>query len=168
MRVMILMLIAFLFSGLWVQHQEVRQLRSQVDEQSIRLEGLEAELRSRGDISDLFTRFIVSNRKKILDLQRTRSLTVTAYSPRLQETDSTPHVTASNKPVRQGIVAVSRDLFDSGWVFGKKVYIKNFGIFTIDDLMAESKRNHIDIFMFDTQAALSFGKQVLTVSLVDM
>ncbi|MBU1003769.1 MAG: 3D domain-containing protein [Proteobacteria bacterium] len=168
MRTLVLVLMSILFAGLWVQHSEVLVMRRQLEDQQVRLETLEGELRIKRDMGELFAKFIVSNRRKILALQRTRSLTVTAYSPRLLETDSTPYVTASNKPVRQGIVAVSRDLFDLGWVFGKKVYIKNFGIFTIDDLMAGDKRNHVDIFMFDTVAAQTFGRKVLSVSLVDL
>ena len=93
-------------------------------------------------------------------------VTVTAYSPREVETDSTPFITASNSPVRPGIVAVSRDLFESGWVFGKKVYIKNMGVFIIDDLMAESKREHLDIFMYDSGQAEHFGVKKLEVFLL--
>lgn len=168
MRTLVLVLIAMLFAGLWVQHSEVLVMRQQLEDQQERLGRLELELRVKRDVGGLFAKLIASNRKKILSMQRTRSLTVTAYSPRPEESDSSPHLTASNKRVRQGIVAVSRDLFDLGWVFGKKVYIKDFGIFTIDDLMAGDKRNHVDIFMDDTAAAQSFGRRVLNVSLVDM
>lgn len=168
MRTTLLLLIAILAVGLWIQYDALGRMRLQLEDQQNRLDRMEVELRSKRDVSDLLTRFVTMNRKRILTLQRTRSLTVTAYSPRRRETDSTPFTTASNKRVRQGIVAVSRDLFDSGWVFGKKVYIKQYGLFTIDDLMAEGKRNHIDIFMDDTNAALAFGKKVLSVSLVDI
>ena len=37
-------------------------------------------------------------------------VTITAYSPRKGETDNTPFITASNKRVREGIIALSRDL----------------------------------------------------------
>ncbi len=132
------------------------------------LETVRGELLKKKDFGDLFYKLIVDNRRSILDLKRTRKLTVTAYSPRVGETDDSPFHTASNKRVRQGIVAVSRDLFDAGWVFGKKVYIKNHGLFTIDDLMAARKRNQIDIFMFDTGAATAFGRQILEVHLLDI
>ena len=39
------------------------------------------------------------------------------------------------RKVRQGTIAVSRDLFDQGWVFGRKVRIEGLGIFEINDLM---------------------------------
>lgn len=60
---------------------------------------------------------------KILEqfnLQQVKTLTVTAYTPHPNETDNTPTITASMQKVRAGTVAVSRDLFKQGWVFGKK------------------------------------------------
>lgn len=96
-----------------------------------------------------------------------RTLTVTAYSPRPIETDGNPLQTASSKRVREGIVAVSRDLFQRGWSFGKKVYVEDHGVFIIDDLMSSSKKQCIDIFMFNTDKALEFGKKRLAVVLLE-
>lgn len=129
---------------------------------------LESVLAQKTDSVSLLYQFTLANHKRIQNLRRKRVLTVTAYSPRRGETDSTPFRTASNRKVRRGIVAVSRDLFDNGWVFGKKVYIKNYGIYTIDDLMASFKRNQVDIFMFETRKALHFGKKKLEVYLLDV
>lgn len=98
---------------------------------------------------------------------RVLSVTVTAYSPRVQETDSDPFITASMQPVREGGIAVSRDLFYSGWVFGRKVYIEGYGIFVITDLMHERKIQQIDIFRFNTNEALKFGRKTLRVALLD-
>ena len=44
------------------------------------------------------------------------------YSPTVRECGPDPTTTASMVKVRPGIIAVSRDLFDQGWVFGKKVF----------------------------------------------
>lgn len=101
---------------------------------------------------------------QIIGLEKTQTTrvinaTITSYSPRKGETDSDPYVTASMEPVREGSVAVSRDLFYRGWVFGRKIYIKGEGVFTITDLMHARKTNQIDIFRFNTKAALEFGKQ---------
>ncbi len=95
----------------------------------------------------------------IQSMTRGRVCTVTAYSPTVAQTDSTPFITANNKRVRPGIVAVSRDLFANGWKFGRKIYIKDYGVYTIDDLMNKRLRNSVDIFMFDTKKALQFGKK---------
>lgn len=104
---------------------------------------------------------------KIISPVEKRFLTVTAYSPRACETDSDPLQTAWNKPVREGIVAVSRDLFQKGWSFGKKVYVEDHGVFTIGDLMGSSKKQSMDIFMVDTGKAIVFGKKKLAVLLIE-
>ena len=108
------------------------------------------------------------DRRTLQSMERRKELTVTAYSPRPQETDSTPFITASNSPVRPGIVAVSRDLFDAGWVFGRKVYIKGLGVYTIDDLMHERKTAQIDVFVYDAAEAQAFGSRTMEVYLLDM
>lgn len=102
----------------------------------------------------------------IQSLSRGRMLTVTAYSPTVGQTDSTPFITASNSRVRDGIVAVSRDLYSKGWQFGEKVYVKGMGVYTIEDLMHRRKKNQVDIFMFDTQDALEFGRRKMRVYLL--
>lgn len=160
--------IVLLAVGLVWQHRSVNRLAAELADSQYRMESLELEVAKKHDMADLFYRFIVNNHKSIQELRRSRLLTVTAYSPRIGETDDSPNYTATNRRVRHGIVAVSRDLFKAGWVFGKKVYIKDYGVFTIDDLMAKHKRNQIDIFMFDTDAALQFGKKRLEVHLIDL
>ncbi len=154
-------------SLVWLQQRHINSLETQLQGQSKRIDDVRARQMASGDVGGLFAKLIVDNRKILLALKRTREVTVTAYSPRMRETDSTPFITATNRPVRQGIVAVSRDLFKAGWVFGRKVYLKGLGLFTIDDLMAPEKRNHIDIFMDKTSAALAFGKRTLQASLID-
>lgn len=96
-----------------------------------------------------------------------RVLTITAYSSTEGETDDTPNINASNRPVRPGTVAVSRDLFAKGWSFGKKVYIRNMGVFTIEDLMHQRKRNQLDVFMVNGDRAQRFGVRSLEVYLID-
>ena len=71
-------------------------------------------------------------------------VTVTTYSPTVEQTDSTPLITASGfeinptNPKKQRIIAVSRDL-KKKYKFGKKVRItgigKLSGTYTIRDVM---------------------------------
>lgn len=80
---------------------------------------------------------------------------VTAYSSRVEETDSTPFITASGTRVRDGIVAAN-------WLpFGAKVRIPEyFGdkVFTVEDRMNKrNKGNSIDIWFNNTKEALRFG-----------
>lgn len=102
----------------------------------------------------------------IQSLENGQTLTITAYSAEPGQTDDTPFTTANNNRVRDGIVAVSRDLFSKGWVFGRKVYVVDMGVYTIDDLMHQRKKNQIDIFMFDTAKALKFGRKKMRVYLL--
>lgn len=95
-----------------------------------------------------------------------REVTVTAYSPTVEECGPDPLNTASMAKPRPGIVAVSRDLFDAGWVFGKKVYVKGHGVFEIADLMSKRYTQRMDIFFPDTDQARRFGKKQVTVALL--
>lgn len=85
------------------------------------------------------------------------SVTLTTYSPNIDETDSTPNITASGfkiDPDNAGdhrIVAISRDLKRKGWKFNKKVKVsgagKYNGIYTIKDLMNGRHKKRVDILI---------------------
>lgn len=74
-------------------------------------------------------------------------VTLTCYQSVPSQTDSTPHITAINTRCQPGIAAVSRDLLEAGWTFGKKVWIEGHGVYTIEDIMNQRYRNHIDIWV---------------------
>lgn len=95
-------------------------------------------------------------------------LIVTAYTPTEKECDADPDTTAAMLKPRLGMVAVSRDLFEEGWVFGKKVYIEGLGIFKIGDLMNKRWEKRIDIVMLDEKQALNFGLKQKSVALLDL
>lgn len=145
----------------------VSNLTGAVEASHTRIAQLEQSLLEERAKIAVLNKFVMNNQETIKGLQRRKVLTVTAYSPRPEETNEDPFTTASNRPVRAGIIAVSRDLFDEGWVFGRKVYIKGLGVFTIDDLMHARKRNQVDIFMFETDKAIDFGTRKLEVYLLD-
>jgi len=87
---------------------------------------------------------------------------VTAYNPVRGQTDSSPLVTASNKRVRAGMVALSRDLErEFGFRFGDTVYLFGLGKFVFEDRMHRRKRRHVDILMFNPVAARKFGVKSL-------
>lgn len=99
----------------------------------------------------------VDNFERVIGLKSIERVTVTAYSPRRRETDSTPFQNAAMEKVREGDIAVSRDLFEAGWVFGKKVWVEGRGIYTIMDLMNSRYEKRVDIFMMKTFKARKFG-----------
>lgn len=96
------------------------------------------------------------------------NVTVTAYNPVEEQCDSDPLIAASMRKVREGTVAVSRDLFDQGWVFGKKIRIEGLGIFEINDLMNKRFTKRVDVFMWDESEARKFGKRVTKAALLSL
>ena len=97
-------------------------------------------------------------------------VTVTTYTPSVEETDSTPLVTASGfkinpkNPKRQRIIAVSRDL-KKKYKFGKKVRItgigKLSGTYTVRDVMNKRYRKRIDILIGTKDKQTKFKKAKL-------
>ncbi|MEK7643072.1 MAG: hypothetical protein AAB372_01320 [Patescibacteria group bacterium] len=94
----------------------------------------------------------------------TALVTVTAYSSRVGETDSTPFVTASGKRVRWGIVA------SNAFEFGTKVKFPDlFGqqVFVVQDRM--NKRhgsNRMDIWFSSTRGAQEFGARTTRAEII--
>ena len=90
---------------------------------------------------------------------------VTTYSPSIEQTDSTPLITASGfkinpaNPKRQRIIAVSRDL-KKKYKFGKKVRItgigKLSGIYTVRDVMNKRYKKRVDILIGENDKQTSF------------
>ncbi|MDP3426620.1 MAG: hypothetical protein Q8S17_04495 [Humidesulfovibrio sp.] len=95
-------------------------------------------------------------------------VTVTAYNADPAQTDSDPDIAASMRRVRPGTIAVSRDLFDRGWVFGRKVRLEGIGIYEINDLMAPRHSRAIDIFIHSNSQALAFGKRRIKAALLNI
>jgi len=97
-------------------------------------------------------------------------VTVTTYSPTVEQTDSTPLITASGfkinpiNPKKQRIVAVSRDL-KRKYKFGKKVRItgigKLSGTYTVRDVMNKRYRKRVDILIGEDDTQTSFKKAKL-------
>ena len=85
-------------------------------------------------------------------------ITLTAYEPSIYQTDTSPFITASNKQVRLGIVALSRDIEKKyNFKFGDVVLLENHGMFVFEDRMNKKWKNRIDIFMYN--GADLFGKR---------
>ena len=84
-------------------------------------------------------------------------VTATIYHATPEQTDSTPHITASNKiidlknPQKHRWIAVSRDLEKQGLVFGVKVKVTGAGnldgIWTVQDRMNKRWTNRIDFLV---------------------
>jgi 3D (Asp-Asp-Asp) domain-containing protein len=87
-------------------------------------------------------------------------VTITAYTPRPQECDSTPYTTAFMTKVREGIVGLSRDLeSDFGFKHSDEITLHGFGTFVFEDRMNKRWKRRVDVFMFSLKEARQFGKQ---------
>lgn len=89
-----------------------------------------------------------------------KDITITSYNNEQNQTDSTPNITASNRLVYEGSIAISRDLKTKyNLKFGDIVYIPNFKTYyVIEDLMNKRFKNSVDIFKFDKNESLKIGK----------
>jgi len=89
---------------------------------------------------------------------------VTGYSSDTLQTDDTPFITASNKLVRDGIIA------NNLLPFGTKVRIPEiFGnkVFEVDDRMNRKKGDyHVDIWFSTREEAVLFGAQIATLEIL--
>ena len=92
-----------------------------------------------------------------LKVVKTINTIITAYSSTPEQTDDTPFTTASNKDVRDGIVA------NNYLPFGTQIRIPElYGdkIFVVEDRMSWTKGNyHFDVWFSDYDQALAFGAE---------
>ena len=94
---------------------------------------------------------------------------VTGYSSSRDQCDADPFITASNTQVRDGIVALSRDLLrrynpDAPFTWGDRVHIEGVGEFVVEDSMNARYRHRVDIWFPDRSSAATWGIQRLTLS----
>ena len=68
-------------------------------------------------------------------------------------------ITASGKPVQEGMIAVDKDIIP----LGTKVFVEGYGVMLAADTGGAIKGDRIDIFMDNRQEALDFGRQHLTI-----
>jgi 3D (Asp-Asp-Asp) domain-containing protein len=152
--------VAAMCLGIWLSIPGIRahkatiaELKTQVSELHADLAYCESELQ-RDD--DIFMAIFGDRWSRSKPMYRV-NVTVTAYSSRVEETDDSPHVTASGVYVRRGIVALSRDLFDLGIRKGDAVFLHGYGILYVEDSMHPRKQRQVDVWISDTTAAKLHG-----------
>jgi 3D (Asp-Asp-Asp) domain-containing protein len=110
-----------------------------------------------GEFTNLLTDSILCEEIVIDEISFKKYVTLTIYRPIGAETDSTPNITASGFKIdttnafSHKIIAVSRNLFHSGYTFNKKVKVSNAGfydgVYVVQDLMNKRYENRIDILV---------------------
>jgi 3D (Asp-Asp-Asp) domain-containing protein len=92
------------------------------------------------------------------------SVTVSGYTSRTCETDSTPNVTASMTSTRRGVIALSRDMIrrytpGAPFEFGDVVHLAGIGDFVVEDSMNERWTRRADIWFESLGEARHFGRR---------
>jgi len=116
------------------------------------------ELSRPSDIQEKIVDEALERETRRMKAARFIPVVVTAYNAVGAQTDSTPEITASNKRVKSGMVALSRDIEEEfNFRFGDTVVIKSLGAFTFEDRMNKRWKRRVDIFMPSEEAAKNFG-----------
>lgn len=124
--------------------------------------------------------------EKVLDVNGTKSnetefkiikhqVEVTIYNAEECQTDSTPFITASNKKVKIGYIALSRDLEEKyNLQFGDVIYIPKLSnyegiltdFFIFEDRMNKRFTNAVDIFLWSKKDAVNFGRKQFEIYII--
>jgi 3D (Asp-Asp-Asp) domain-containing protein len=147
-------LLCFTYLGVLLLGRELREYK--VDRQRAKISALEQRVVLLQDEIQFWQRSARAAQETLLR-SRKRIVEVSAYTASKEECDADPQVAASMQPPKPGTVAVSRDLFDMGWTFGKKVYLKGMGPYIINDVMNHRHQMRVDVFMDHKRAAKEFG-----------
>jgi 3D (Asp-Asp-Asp) domain-containing protein len=96
-------------------------------------------------------------------------VSVSGYTSRICETDSTPFITAANTLTRPGVVALSRDLLKrytpgAPFEFGDVIHIAGIGDFVVEDAMAGRWQHRADIWFQGLAEAKAFGRHKLVMT----
>ena len=105
----------------------------------------------------------VTTKKKAKVVPRTFLVTATAYSSSIDQTDSTPFITASNTFVRDGIIAANflpmGTRIKIPQLFGDKQFI-------VEDRMNSRYWYNIDLWFADHDTAMQFGKKQVVIEII--
>ena len=101
------------------------------------------------------------------DESRMLEVIATAYTSSVDETDSTPTISAWGDRLKPGmkVLAVSRDLLAMGLTHGTLVEVEGFdGEFIVLDKMNKRWTKKVDIYMGnDKRAAINWGKRKVNI-----
>jgi len=115
----------------------------------------------------------------------TATLRATGYNSLVNQTDSTPFITATGARTRFGIVAVSRDLLGNDLPYGSLVRLRDLGsyytgkgagafqhlldeqgLFVVEDTMHARKTQQLDVWFPEYSTAINWGVRRVEVELV--
>ena len=103
-------------------------------------------------------------------ITKTIEVTASAYNSLHWQTEGNPNITAFGDTLKPGmkVIAVSRDLLDSGLVHNTQLTIDNLpGVYTVKDKMHSKHRRKIDIYMgTNLDSARNWGRRKVKITWV--
>lgn len=103
-----------------------------------------------------------------LTVQCIGNLPITSYNNVPEQTDSTPNYTATSRMVKEGMVAVSQDLWKKKVHPGDILYIRKLNkYYIVDDTMHSKWKNRIDVFVYDKKQNFSLTSDVYVIRVAD-
>ena len=134
---------------------------SKIDKLNTEIEHLQntIKLQETQKIIKIDTKFDLTNAEYLK--YSLKDITITSYNNHANQTDDSPNITATNRPVREGIVAASPDLINKGIIkYGDLVYIDCFNKwYIVEDTMNKKFERRLDIFLFDKDESLKINKK---------
>jgi 3D (Asp-Asp-Asp) domain-containing protein len=121
------------------------------------IQGINDDILRQQDLRMMEAIRAMENEIALLMERRTAVITMTAYSPEVNQTDSTPYTTAFMTQVESWTVALSWDLLQRGFTPGRCIHAYGYGVYKINDGMASYWGERADVFYFDTERARRFG-----------
>jgi 3D (Asp-Asp-Asp) domain-containing protein len=107
---------------------------------------------------------LMSVHQPLISIIKVYEIFVTGYSSSVDETDSTPFITASGETVRDGIVATNFLPFNTKIkipeIFGNKIFV-------VKDRMNRRFTDKMDIWFASKDLAKQFGKKKLQVQVIE-
>lgn len=164
-RILYILLILIILYYAFIINFKLRIMHIQMQEIEIIIQNINKKINNISNSNSLKKEIYVNVKLKI-----------TAYSSEINQTDSDPNIGAWNNPVRQGMIAVSRDLEKLGLTNGVPIIIEGYEHVNtiILDKMGQYKKikgrkieikKTLDIWMKSRQEALEWGVKYLTVKI---
>ncbi len=104
-----------------------------------------------------------TSKPRIIGSKKTVTVTATAYSSSVDETDDSPFITAKGTFVRDGIIAANFLPFGTAVkipaLYGDKIFV-------VEDRMNKRFSDRIDLWFPSKQAAYQFGKRTVTIEIL--
>jgi len=145
-------LLLLFISGLalqsWNSRQTLSEMSARLEQEKSAQDSLVTYIQELTTALDIFT--------------QSKPMVFTAYNAMVSQTDDTPNITASNKEIFPGVLALSRELLKPYGHGGQIAYGDTVWVvlpLQVEDTMHSRWRQRGDVFMLDYSEAIQFGRR---------